>query len=97
MKASRHLWMIVGLCAVACGGKQPAASRIVDGTELELADCAVLEKVSGTASTSDPDAETHAKAAARSRAAELGATHVKWIVPCCTYVEGTAYRCDAPD
>ncbi|MEJ7599932.1 MAG: hypothetical protein WKG01_18645 [Kofleriaceae bacterium] len=97
MKPSRHLWILVGLSAAACGAKRPEASRIVDGSDLELADCAVLEKVSGTASTSDPDAETHAKAAARRRAAELGATHVKWMVPCCTYVEGTAYRCDAPE
>lgn len=70
----------------------------MDGSDLELADCTVLEKVSGTSNDGDnARAETAAKNAARERAAALGATHVKWIVPCCTYVEGYAYRCDAPE
>ena len=26
-----------------------------------------------------------------------GATHVRWIVPCCSYVERDAYKCDMPE
>lgn len=86
------------LCAaVSCGGKSSAASRIREGSDLELADCTFLQKVNGSASDDDKSATTHAKNQARERAAALGATHIKWIVPCCTYVEGEAYRCDAPE
>jgi hypothetical protein len=94
----RVIW-IVGLFGMACGSSSPspAAARIREGSDLELTDCAFLQKVQGRASDSDSKAETHAKNAAREQAASIGATHVKWIVPCCTYVEAEAYRCDTPD
>jgi len=94
----RSIWFVVA-CAIACGGGglSPAASRIRDGSDLELGDCTFLQKVNGSASDTDKAAATHAKNQARERAAALGATHIKWIVPCCTYVEGEAYRCDAPE
>ena len=88
---------IVGLCAMACGSKTPAAASIRDGNDLELTDCTFLRMVNGSASESDSNAATHAKNKARQEAASIGATHIKWIVPCCTYVEGEAYRCDAPE
>jgi hypothetical protein len=92
------IW-IVAVCAVACGAKAPvpAAVRIHDGDEAELTDCTFLQKVKGTASDSDSRAEIHAKRSARAQAAEIGATDIRWIVPCCTYVEADAYRCDAPE
>jgi hypothetical protein len=77
----------------ACASS-PAGSRVVDAEESNLADCQVLERVTGTASDGNPD---HAKNDARKKAAKLGATHIRWIVPCCTSVEGDAYRCDLPD
>jgi hypothetical protein len=87
------------IIALACGGGglSKRAANIRDGSDLELSDCTFLQKVNGSASVSDNAAMTHAKNQARERAAEIGATHIKWIVPCCTYVEGEAYRCDAPD
>jgi hypothetical protein len=94
----RRLIGIVGLCALACGANAPPAARIREGRELELTDCTLLQRVSGSADDPGNDAAmTHAKQQAMAEAAALGATHVKWIVPCCTYVEGNAYRCDAPD
>ena len=94
----RRLATIVAWCAIACGGKTPGAAHIREGSDLELTDCTLLQKVSGTSSDSDNDAAaTHAKNQAMEKAAALGATHIKWIVPCCTYVEGNAYRCDNPD
>lgn len=99
MKSSSLRIWIVGLLAVACGSNtlSPAAARIRDGAESDLSDCAFLQRVKGTASDSDKNAATHAKNAAREQAASLGATHVRWIVPCCTSVEAEAYRCDLPD
>jgi len=90
---------IVALCVIACGSKtlSPAASRIREGNEADLSDCTFLQKVEGTANDGDRDAETHAKNNAREQAAAIGATHIRWIIPCCTSVEGEAYRCDAPD
>lgn len=96
--SSPRIW-IVGLLAIACGSSSlsPAAARIREGTESDLADCSFLQKVKGTASDSDSNAATTAKNAAREQAATLGATHVRWIVPCCTSVEAEAYRCDLPE
>lgn len=87
------------LFAVACGSKSPspAAASIREGNESDLADCTFLQKVQGTASDSDGNAATTAKNAARERAAAIGATHIRWIVPCCTSVEAEAYRCDLPE
>jgi len=96
MKRSPLRIWIVGLCAIACGGKTPS-SRIVEAADSDLTDCAFLQKVQGTASDGDSSAASHAKAKAREQAAAIGATHIKWIVPCCTYVEADAYRCDVPD
>jgi len=81
---------------VGCGSNKPSAAHIKEGTDLELTDCKQLERVNGSASSSDSKAEEHAKNQARERAAALGATHVRWIVPCCTYVEAATYRCDTP-
>lgn len=88
---------LVMLC-VACGSKSlsPAAARLVDGDDINLTDCQIVQRVKGTASDG-PDAATHAKNVAREKAAALGATHIRWIVPCCTAVEGDAYRCDRPE
>ncbi|MBA2538914.1 MAG: hypothetical protein H0V17_04700 [Deltaproteobacteria bacterium] len=91
-----HVQIIVALFAAACGGKT-TGSRVVDGDEANLTDCKILERVKGTASDSASDPATIAKADARSKAAKLGATHIRWIVPCCTTVEGDAFRCDLPD
>jgi len=90
---------LVGFFVFACGsssGLSPGASRIKEGSDLELTDCTQLERVNGTAATSDANAEEHAKNQAKERAAALGATHVRWIVPCCTSVEAATYRCDTP-
>jgi hypothetical protein len=89
----------LGLSSLACGSKtlSPQAARVREGMDLDLADCAFVQKVRGTASEGDSNAVVHAKNRAREEAAALGATHVRWIVPCCTEVEGEAYRCDAPD
>lgn len=93
-----HL-LLVALFATACGSKSglsPAAANLKEGTDLELTDCAQLERVNGSAKASDENAEEHAKNEAREKAAELKATHIRWIVPCCTYVEAATYRCDTP-
>ena len=98
MKTSLRMIGIVALCAFACGGRSPGTARIHEGSDLELTDCKLLQRVSGTANDTDNEAAfSHAKHEAMAEAATLGATHVLWIVPCCTYVEGNAYRCDAPD
>ena len=89
------LW-IIALC-VACGSKTRGASRVAEATDADLADCAFVQKVQGTADNSDSNAEGTAKRKAKEQAASVGATHIKWIVPCCTYVEAEAYRCDVPD
>jgi len=93
-----HLVAIVSLLG-ACGSKgpSPAAANLREASDSDLTDCAFLQKVQGTASDSDPKAEAHAKAKAREAAAAAGATHIKWIIPCCTSVEAEAYRCDLPD
>jgi len=90
---------IIALCLVACGSKtlSPAAARVREAEESDLADCTFLQKVRGTASEGDSDAAAHAKNAAREQAASVGATHIKWIIPCCTSVEAEAYKCDVPD
>ena len=92
-----RLILVSALCAIACGSKTHAGSHIREGSDLELTGCSFLQKVSGTASVDDKNAAAHAKAKAREEAAKLGATHIKWIIPCCTSVEGDAYRCDLPD
>ena len=98
MKTSLRMIGIVAVCAVACGGRTPGTARIHEGSNLELTDCTLLRRVSGTANDKDNDAAfTRAKHEAMAEAATLGATHIQWIVPCCTYVEGNAYRCDTPD
>jgi hypothetical protein len=98
MKCSTLLTPLM-LCVIACGSNKgsPAAARVIEASESEITDCVVLRRVSGSASANDSNAELHAKQAAKAEAAKLGATHVRWIVPCCTYVEGEAYRCDAPE
>lgn len=95
----RSLLSIVSLCAMACGSSSlsPAAARLHEGDESDLSDCAFLQKVHGEAGDGDSDAEVHAKNKAREEAASLGATHIRWIIPCCTSVEAEAYRCDVPD
>jgi hypothetical protein len=99
MKRSLLVVSIVASYAIACGSKSlsPAAANIREGSDLELTDCAFLQKVQGSASETDGNAATHAKNQAREQAAAIGATHVKWIIPCCTSVEAEAYRCDAPE
>ena len=51
---------IVGLCVLACGGKSlsPAAARIKEGSDSDLTDCSFLQKVQGTASDGDSNAQT---------------------------------------
>ena len=97
MISSRWMLMVVS-CLVACGGSSLStrAAALHEGTDADLQDCSFLGKVEGTASDGDSKAEVHAKNAAREKAATLGATHIKWIIPCCTSVEAEAYRCDVP-
>jgi hypothetical protein len=99
MKSSPSSIWIVGLFVLGCGSQSlsPGAARLREGNESDLTDCAFLQKVQGKADEGDSDAASTAKNAARERAAALGATHLRWIVPCCTYVEAEAYRCDLPD
>jgi hypothetical protein len=75
-----------------CGSKSKGADTIREGTELELQDCVAVGRVNANGSD-----EFDSKNGAKKKAAALGATHILWVVPCCTYVEGNAYRCDAPD
>jgi hypothetical protein len=93
-----RIW-IGTLCLVACGSKSlsPAAARLHEGEESDLTDCQQLERVTGTASNDDKNAQEHAKNQARERAAAIGATHIRWIIPCCTSVEAQAYKCDVPE
>src|SRR5262245_46805026 len=85
---------LVWIAMFAACGSSSATSHVLDAEASMLADCQVLERVTGT--SSDGDAE-HAKNDARKKAAKLGATHIRWIVPCCTSVEGDAFRCDLPE
>ena len=99
MKRLAPVIWIFAFSAIACGSKAPSPEtvRIHGDNESELNDCTFLQKVKGTASDSDSRAEIHAKHNARAQAAAIGATDIRWIVPCCTYVEAEAYRCDAPE
>jgi hypothetical protein len=78
---------------VACGSKgpSPAAARILEADDATMGDCTALGKVDGAGGNVEA-----AKANAKEHAAALGATHIKFIVPCCTTVEAQAYRCDVP-
>ena len=95
MKSS-FLITIITSYAIACGGNTRDPASVIDGTE-DLTDCSLLRRVNGEASDSDSNAAAVARRKAKAEAASIGATHIKWIVPCCTYVEANAYRCDAPD
>ena len=87
-------WLIA--CAlVGCGGSSHSVANLHEG-DADFKDCTFLGKVEGTASDSDKSAELHAKNMARENAVKLGATHIKWIIPCCTSVEAEAYKCDLP-
>ena len=98
MKRLRDLiWIVAFVLACGSSTRGPSSVRIHVGDESELTDCTYLQKVQGTASDSDSDAELHAKRNARAQAAAIGATDIRWIVPCCTYVEADAYRCDVPE
>lgn len=90
-------WLIA-FALVGCGGSSLSskAAALHEGTDADTQDCTFLGKVEGTASDSDKHAELHAKNMARENAAKLGATHIKWIIPCCTSVEAEAYKCDLP-
>lgn len=81
------------LFVVACGSKtpNPGAARILEADDATLSDCTFLRKVEGAGG-----GQEQAQAAAKEQAAGLGATHIKWIVPCCTTVEAQAFRCDVP-
>ena len=95
----RAPFLLVALFIIACGSKSglsPAAANLKEGSDLEITGCAQLEGVNGSAKASDENAEEHAKNEAREKAAALKATHIRWIVPCCTYVEAATYRCDTP-
>ena len=99
MCITSRILLLTALVLAACGSKSglsPAAARLAEGSELELTDCEQLERVNGSAGAKDEMAEEHAKNQAREKAAALGATHIRWIVPCCTYVEAATYRCDTP-
>lgn len=89
----RLIWL---LCVVGCGSKT-AASRVVDAEDANLTDCQFVQKVHGSASGTDDDVATRAKNDARRQAAAAGATHIRWLVPCCSTVEGDAFRCDLPE
>lgn len=91
--------LVLLVTLVACGGSglSSKAAKLKEGTDADLTDCTFLQKVQGTASENDSHAEAHAKNAARESAAAIGATHIKWIIPCCTSVEAEAYRCDIPE
>ena len=81
------------LFLIACGAKgpSPAAARILEADDATMGDCTPLERVEATGANMES-----AQAAAKEKAAKLGATHVKWIVPCCTSVEAQPYKCDVP-
>lgn len=91
--------VVAGLFVAACGGRSlsPAAARIHEGDESSLEDCTQLQQVTGASSAGDNDtAQREAKREALEKAAKLGATHIKWIVPCCSSVEAVAYKCETP-
>jgi hypothetical protein len=95
MKHSSLVLTIIASYAIACGGSTRRPGNIIDSPEADLSDCSFLQKVQGTAS--DSEGSGVAKRKAKAEAASIGATHIKWIVPCCTYVEADAYRCDTPE
>ena len=97
MKRSAFALTVLASLAIACGGNSRRSANVIDSAEAELTDCSFLQKVQGTASDTDRNAERVAKRKAKAEAASIGATHIMWIVPCCTYVEADAYRCDTPD
>jgi len=97
MKRSSLALTVIASYAIACGGSPRRSVNIIDSADAELTDCSFLQKVQGTASDYDRHAESVAKRKAKAEAASIGATHIKWIVPCCTYVEADAYQCDTPD
>jgi hypothetical protein len=97
MKPSTILITIIAWYAIACGGNSRGPANVVDGAEADLTDCSFLQKVKGTASDSDSNAAAVSRRKAKAEAASIGATHIKWIVPCCTYVEADAYQCDTPE
>jgi len=97
MKRSSLALTLFAAYAIACGGSARHTAGIVDSGDADLTDCTYLRKVNGSASDFDPDAASVSKRKAKAEAAAIGATHVKWIVPCCTYVEAEAYRCDTPE
>lgn len=97
MKPSSFLITIIASYAIACGGSTRGPADVIDGAEVDLTDCSFLQKVEGNASDSDSNAAGVARRKAKAQAASIGATHIKWIVPCCTYVEADAYQCDTPD
>lgn len=97
MKRLSNIWIVAFVLACGSNARSPSSVRIHLGDESELTDCTYLQKVEGTASDSDDRAEVHAKQSARAQAAAIGATDIRWIVPCCTYVEADAYRCDVPE
>lgn len=79
------------LFVVACGGNKPNTANILEADDATLSDCSFLQKVDGAGGN-----QAQAQRAAKEQAAGLGATHIKWIVPCCTTVEAQAFRCDVP-
>jgi len=93
----RSAFALVIIASFACGGTTRGPSTIVDSADEDLTDCSFLQKVQGTASDSDSNAAGVARRKAKAEAAAIGATHIKWIVPCCTYVEADAYQCDTPE
>ena len=84
---------LVLVLVAACGSKgpSPAAARILEADDATMGDCTALGKVEGAGGNMES-----AQANAKEHAASLGATHIKWIVPCCSTVEAQAYRCDVP-
>lgn len=97
MKRSSFLITIIASYAIACGGSTRGPANVIDGAEADLTDCSFLQKVKGSAGDSDRNAAAVARRKAKAEAASIGATHIKWIVPCCTYVEADAYQCDTPE
>jgi hypothetical protein len=91
-------WLIA-VALVGCGGSSSLSSKAAalhEGNDADLQDCTFLGKVEGTAGDNDKSAELHSKNMAREAAVKLGATHLKWIIPCCHSVEAEAYKCDLP-
>jgi hypothetical protein len=97
MKRASLLITIIASTMLACGGSTRGPAKVIDAGEADLTDCAFMQKVKGTASDDDSNAASVARRKAKAEAASIGATHIKWIVPCCTYVEADAYQCDTPE